>query len=334
MDPSAIPKIIHFFVGFLTVLVTKNQWLSSLLFRILMWFKRIKRDVQVKDVEYEGFKFSYFCRGKPGPQPSVLMLHGFSFNKDMWLDTIKFFPRNVHLICVDMPGHGETTRLLAESYTAEAQTQRIHQFVECVGLNKKPFHLVGMSVGGMVAGLYAAQYPSEVCSLSLLCPAGVQNPRDNEFFSRLRELLRVRDAEGSLVATLTMKEEEDLLRLGLHHDTLINVQLLKGYLNDPRPHKIFFLTYFLDVTSEESRLSLFNNMSKINVPTQIIWGKQDRVFDPPGADILAKAIPDSQLYMLEECGHFITLDQPEAAAKLLLHFYTCVYGSPERKKLT
>lgn len=48
----------------------------------------------------------------------------------------------------------------------------LFQFVECIGLNQKPFHLVGISVGGMVAGLYAAQYPAEVCSLSLLCPAG------------------------------------------------------------------------------------------------------------------------------------------------------------------
>ncbi|KAJ6668177.1 hypothetical protein lerEdw1_015554 [Lerista edwardsae] len=330
MELPVITKIIHIFVGILTVLATKNHWLSSLLFRILMWFKRLRRGVALKDVECEGFRFSYFVRGKPGPQPSVLMLHGFSFNKDMWLDTIQVFPKDIHLICVDMPGHGETTRLLAESYTAAAQAQRIHQFVECIGLNQKPFHLVGISVGGMVAGLYAAQYPSEVCSLSLLCPAGVQYPKDNEFFSRLRELLRVRDSEGSLLDTLSSKEEEDLLRLGLHHDTLTNVQLLKGYLNDPRPHKIFFVTY---VTSEESRLGLSDNMSKITAPTQIIWGKQDRVFDPSGANILAKAIPNSQVYMLEECGHFITLDQSEAMAKLLLYFYTSIYGNHVIKKL-
>lgn len=46
------------------------------------------------------------------------------------------------------------------------------QFVECIKLNKKPFHLVGTSMGGNVAGVYAAQYPEDICSLTLICPAG------------------------------------------------------------------------------------------------------------------------------------------------------------------
>lgn len=46
------------------------------------------------------------------------------------------------------------------------------QFVECIKLNKRPFHLVGTSMGGNVAGVYAAQYPEDICSLTLICPAG------------------------------------------------------------------------------------------------------------------------------------------------------------------
>lgn len=48
------------------------------------------------------------------------------------------------------------------------------QFVECIKLNRKPFHLVGTSMGGNVAGVYAAQYPEDICSLTLICPAGGQ----------------------------------------------------------------------------------------------------------------------------------------------------------------
>lgn len=46
------------------------------------------------------------------------------------------------------------------------------QFVETIRLNRKPFHLVGSAMGGNVAGVYAACYPSEICSMTLICPDG------------------------------------------------------------------------------------------------------------------------------------------------------------------
>ncbi|KAG8127928.1 hypothetical protein E2320_014806, partial [Naja naja] len=73
-------------------------------------------------------------------------------------------------------------------------------------------------------------------------------------------------------------------------------------------------------------------MRKIKAPTQIIWGKGDKVFDSSGAAVLAAAIPNSQVHWLEKCGHFITLERPRTSAKLLLEFYKSVYDSAEQKK--
>lgn len=55
------------------------------------------------------------------------------------------------------------------------------QFVLAVGLNKRKFHLVGMSMGGFLAGIYAAKYSSLLSSLVLICPAGVKAPRLSEY---------------------------------------------------------------------------------------------------------------------------------------------------------
>lgn len=40
---------------------------------------------------------------------------------------LQFLPKNVHIICVDMPGHGGTTRTSAVDYSIEGQVKRIHQ---------------------------------------------------------------------------------------------------------------------------------------------------------------------------------------------------------------
>lgn len=46
------------------------------------------------------------------------------------------------------------------------------QFVQSIGLDKRPFHLIGTSMGGNVAGVYASQYPAYLCSLTMICPSG------------------------------------------------------------------------------------------------------------------------------------------------------------------
>lgn len=56
------------------------------------WRRRL--GLQVDYTEYEGYRFCYSHRGTPGTRPSVLMLHGFSAHKDMWLPTVK--ARNHH----------------------------------------------------------------------------------------------------------------------------------------------------------------------------------------------------------------------------------------------
>lgn len=48
----------------------------------------------------------------------------------------------------------------------------VSQFVQSIGLDKRPFHLVGGSMGGNVAGVYAAHYSAHLTGVTLICPAG------------------------------------------------------------------------------------------------------------------------------------------------------------------
>lgn len=45
--------------------------------------------MQVRYVHHEDYQFCYSFRGRPGHKPSILMLHGFSAHKDMWLSVVK-----------------------------------------------------------------------------------------------------------------------------------------------------------------------------------------------------------------------------------------------------
>ncbi|KAL8212797.1 UNVERIFIED_CONTAM: hypothetical protein K2H54_058758 [Gekko kuhli] len=93
MELTAI-KILFMVFGSILACVTSilvaryNLW-HKILFKIWTWIRRMRRGMKVKYAKHNGYNFCYFTRGKPGSQPSMLMLHGFSLSKDMWLDTLK-----------------------------------------------------------------------------------------------------------------------------------------------------------------------------------------------------------------------------------------------------
>ncbi|XP_036595297.1 monoacylglycerol lipase ABHD6 isoform X2 [Trichosurus vulpecula] len=302
-------------------------WPSALI-RIYYWYWRRTLGMQVRYTTHDDYQFCYSCRGRPGAKPSLLMLHGFSAHKDMWLNVVK----NLHLVCVDMPGHEGTTRSSLDDLSIDGQVKRIHQFVESIKLNRKPFHLVGTSMGGHVAGVYAAYYPSDVCSLTLVCPAGLNITTENAFVQQLRELQETSAVDKIPLIPSTPEEMANMLKLCSYVRFKVPHQLLQGLVDVRIPHNDFYRKLFLEIVSEKSRYSLQENMEKIQVPTQVIWGKQDQVLDVSGADLLAKGISNCQVELLENCGHSVVMERPRKTAKLIMEFFSSMHSAANNKK--
>ncbi len=88
---------------------------------------------------------------------------------------LRFLPKDQHVIIPDLPGHGATDRIkLKEDIYAEL-TDRLYEFVRLVGLNKKAFHIVGLSMGGALSICFAAKYPHLIAAASFVCP-GIATP--------------------------------------------------------------------------------------------------------------------------------------------------------------
>ncbi|XP_036387438.1 monoacylglycerol lipase ABHD6-like [Megalops cyprinoides] len=294
-------------------------WPSALI-RVYYWYWRRALGLQVHYADCGSYRFCYSTRGKPGTRPSILMLHGFSTHKDMWLSVAKFLPKHLHLVCVDMPGHEGTTRTNAEDYCIEGQVKRIHQFVESIQLNKKPFHLVGTSMGGNVAGVYAARYPADVSGLSLICPAGLKQPHESNFVKHLRVLEKTQNIQSIPLIPSTPQEMDDMIKLVSHIRYKIPQQILQGLVDVRIPHNDFYREAFLEIVGENSRYSLHENMHMITAPVQVIWGKQDQVVDVSGASVLEEALPGCQVELLENCGHSVPVERPRKLAKLIMDF--------------
>ncbi|XP_077582471.1 monoacylglycerol lipase abhd6-B-like [Stigmatopora nigra] len=305
----------------LTFLTATWIW-PSLIIRAYNWWMRLKLGLTIRySYGDDGYRFCYFCRGQPGGDtPSLLLLHGFSASKDMWLPFVKYLPTEQHVLCVDMPGHEGTSRTGPHDYGVRGQVERIHQFVQSVGLDKRPFHLAGTSMGGNVAGVYAATYPAQLSGVTLMCPSGLVYPTETEFIVRLREMEKNPDEYSIPLIPSTDRELEDMLRLCCHKTLHLPKQVLRGLLHNRLGHNRFYRELFMALVEENSRYSLQESLHSITSPLQVIWGKQDKVLDVSGASALKTAIPQSQLCLLDDCGHTIALERPRMAAQLVMEF--------------
>uniref|UniRef100_A0A667XUU6 acylglycerol lipase n=1 Tax=Myripristis murdjan TaxID=586833 RepID=A0A667XUU6_9TELE len=291
-------------------------WPSALI-KVYYWYWRRTLGLQVRYADCGGYRFCYSYRGKPGLRPSILMLHGFSAHKDTWLSVVKYLPKHLHILCVDMPGHEGTTRTNTDDYSVQGQVRRIHQVVS---KGKKPFHLVGTSMGGNVAGVYAACYPSEICSMTLICPDGIKHPCETKFDNHLQDLEHSHYSLGIPLIPTTPEEMEDMLRLCSHVRFKIPYQILQGLVDVRLPHNEFYQEVFMEIVGEKSRYALQDHLHLITAPLQVIWGKQDQVVDVSGAKVVAETLPGCRVDLLENCGHSVVMERPRRTAKLILEF--------------
>ncbi|NXE64896.1 ABHD6 lipase, partial [Calcarius ornatus] len=303
-------------------------WPSALI-RIYYWYWRRALGMQVRYATYDDYQFCYSYRGRPGYRPSILMLHGFSAHKDMWLSIVKFLPKNLHLVCVDMPGHEGTTRSDLDDYSISGQAKRIHQFVECIKLNRKPFHLVGTSMGGNVAGVYAAQYPEDICSLTLICPAGLPSATDSKFIKQLRELQESKRIDRIPLIPSTPEEMADMLKLCSYVRFKVPQQILQGLVDVRIPHNEFYRKRNL-VGAQQGFCSVQQSPS---LPVAVTaFPPAVQVLDVSGASVLAGAIPDCHVYILENCGHSVVVERPRKTANLILEFLALLHSIDNNKK--
>lgn len=248
-----------------------------------------------------------YLRGGQGP--TVLLLHGFSADKDNWTRLAPHL-EGLDLVIPDLPGHGETTRSESASYDIRAQVAWVKTLHDQLGLG--PVHLVGNSMGGHISAAYAVAYPEDVASLALVNPGGITSPVESELTQALKKGWN----------PLLVEDVAD-------YDRLIDfIFVTPPYI--PGPVKAFFAEQavmhrdfnneiFVDLGRKPYPLEPV--LERIGAPTLIVWGDSDRVLHPSGAAVFDGGIPNSRVAMLEDVGHAPMIEQPEETAAILLDFW-------------
>lgn len=261
------------------------------------------REAQVEDLTI------HYYEGGPATGETLLMIHGFGANRDNWLRFARPFTSRYHVIALDLPGFGESSKPDA-LYDVATQSERLHAFVKALKVDK--LHLIGNSMGGHIAALYATRYPEQVLSVALLDNAGVTSPHKSEMFAMIERgepnPLVVRQAEdfGKLMefVFVTPPPLPDALKQHFAEQSMTNQAHYDAIFTQLR----------------ERYVPLEPELPKIQAPTLLLWGDKDRVLDVSSIDVMKPLLRKPSVVIMKDCGHAPMLERPEEAAQHYQNF--------------
>lgn len=288
-----------------TMLLLSFMGCASTLVSVSKCIEHSKADLKNKTVTVGPHTIHYL---EGGTGDNIILIHGFGADKDNWTRFSRYLTDKYHVVALDLPGFGESSRIPEESYSVEAQVKRVHQFAEKLGMKK--YHIVGNSMGGYIAGVYGAEYPSEVLSIGLFAPAGITPPVENELVKELKK------GKNPLLVS-TEEEYDHLLYLCFEKQPYIPGSVKSYLAGIAIKYRNFNEKIFKEFTTG---FILEKRMKDISAKTLVLWGDKDKILDVSGADVVAKGIKNSKKIIMKDCGHTPMIERPEETAGYYLDF--------------
>lgn len=245
-------------------------------------------DVVIED----GFKY---LESKGGPE-NLLLLHGLFGATGNYKELQRAFWNSYNVITPILP----IMTLPIKKLGLSGLVEHIHAFVKHKGYEK--LHLVGNSLGGHLAQLYALKYPEKVSSMTLTGSSGLFENAMGSTFPKRGNYEFIKEKAQSIFYDPKTATKEIIDEV---FDTV----------ND-RTKAIRIV-----VTAKSAiRNNLEDKIRNIKIPTLLVWGKDDTITPLWVGQKFHDLLPNSDLEIFDKCGHAPMMEQPERFNTVLKHF--------------
>ena len=243
-------------------------------------------------------------------RPWVVLISGVGHDRNSWEPLLPALRRTARVVLVDNHGVGQSAPLRSR-ITVGDLAEDIVAVLDDAGI--RSVHVVGVSLGGMIAQELAIEHPERVDRLVLASTTpgwteGYPFPLGNALvlWRRILQPSRVARRSGiSYALSPTTREGRPDLLERLTQDEVIPEA-------HPRSHLL--------QAAAGTRYSNRRRDRSITAPTLVLHGTDDNVVDPRNAEVLARNIPDARLQWVPDAGHLIFWERPKFCARLLVRF--------------
>ncbi len=244
-------------------------------------------------------EYTYLDIG-PHTEFPLLLLHGLFGTASNFDGVINYFKEERRIVMPVLPLFEMSIRKVSMGGLLEYVTN----FVDMMGFAK--IHLLGNSLGGHLAIIYALENQQRMKSLILTGSSGLYEsafgtsfPRREDYeYIRKKVQLTFYDPE---VATKEMVDEV----FGIVNDRMKGIRIVK-------------------TAKSAIRHNVENRLSELEVPCLLVWGRQDTITPAFVGEKFHELIKNSRLEMLDQCGHAPMLEHPAQFNPILREFLSNV----------
>jgi pimeloyl-ACP methyl ester carboxylesterase len=273
--------------------------------------------------EADGLNIFYRESGDPA-RPTVVLLHGFPSSSFMFRELIPKLSTDYHVIAADMPGYGYTDQPLSKDfdYTFDNLARVMALFLTNIGLDKFSIYIQDY---GAPIGLRMFESEPERIQAIITQNGNAYEEGLSPFWDEwIKPYWQDKSAE-------TEQKIRDLLTFG---STRFQYEKGTRNLDHISPDTFHFDQMIMDRTgNKQIQMDLLydyqNNLARypswhqvlrrVQPPLLAVWGKNDPIFLPGGAEAFKRDIPQAEIHLLDT-GHFALEEESSTIASYMLDF--------------
>ena len=257
-----------------------------------------------KTVLYQGKNLSYQIFGSG---PTVVLLHGFGEDGNVWKNQISFLEPSFHLIIPHLPGSGSSD--ITDDKSMDGLAESIYFILKEEGIEQCT--MIGHSMGGYVTLAFTEKYSSLLDSFGLFHSTAFADSEEKKL-SRKKGIQNIEENGASSFLN------DFVPNLYGPSTKIVNQIIIDDHLKDVSYFtKAALRSYFQSMMVRPDRT---NVLKQNKIPVLFVLGRNDAAI--PFNDVLRLAsMPDiAYIHILEESGHMGMIEEPELTRSILNNF--------------
>jgi 3-oxoadipate enol-lactonase len=256
-----------------------------------------------------GFRMAYEARGTGFP---ILLINGLGSDRQEWLRQVPAFERRFRVIAFDNRGSGESGSPPGP-YSTAGMADDAAALLSFLGVERA--HVMGVSLGGMIAQEFALRHPERTERLVLVCtsPGGEVSVRPSPEALAVFARAPGGDREAEIRRTIPFLYTARFLR---EHPEEIEAFLARRISSPSSPEG-----YAAQLSAAVGH-SAGDRLRGIRTPTLVIAGTADLLLPPVNSERIASCIPGAKLVLLPDAPHRLFSENAEEFNREVLTFLT------------